>query len=285
MEIVQRETWGAAHEDGFGSAPVPAGEVWLHHSVTIAPDLVPPFDDEDQAVRLLERIGEQRFGRGISYTFAVMPSGRVYEGHSPDRQGAHLAKRNSVARAIVLVGNYDVDEPTAEQVASTAQLLVDGQAAGWWKAARLNGGHRDAPGAATVCPGRHGAAVLDAINDAAAKLKAGPVPAPAPPAPDPLPPLPAWPMPGGHYFGHIAGPRASHGGYFEHERPAVTAIQARFVAAGCVPGVAWGTDRARRWCDGRWENPTTEACRRWFARARPGQPFTTRIYRDDYAAL
>lgn len=286
MKIVQREEWGAAFEDGYGTSTLPADEVWLHHSVTIAPDLRPPFDDEHRAMRTLERIGEQRFGRGISYTLAVVPTGNVYEGHSVEREGAHTAGRNDKARAIVWVGNYDVDEPTPEMIQATAQLLVDGHAAGWWREPRLNGGHRQVPGAATACPGRHGLAAIDDVNAAAAKLTAGPAPVVAPPERNaPLPGLPPWPLPGGHYFGHIAGPAVSHGGFYPAERKAVAAIQARFVAAGCVPGVAWGTDRAKRWCDGRWEDPTTEACRRWFARRRPGQPFTTRIYRDDYAVL
>lgn len=290
MQIISREEWGAAYEDGYGTSTLPAHEVWLHHSVTLAPDLVPPFDDELAAMRTLERIGEQRFGRGISYTFAVMPTGRVYEGHSVEREGAHTAGRNDVARAIVLVGNYDVDRPTPEMVTATAGLLVHGHRAGWWTAARLNGGHRQAPGASTACPGRFGMAIVDDVNAKAAQIDDQLAPtapaAPAPAGPPPkLPKLPAWSLPGGHYYGHIAGPAASHGGYYERERPAVAALQARFVAAGCVPGVRWGSDRATRWCDGRWENPTTEACRRWYARYRPSQPYTTRIYRDDYAAI
>lgn len=285
MEIIQREQWGAVHEDGYGTSTLPAGEVWLHHSVTIAPDLVAPFDDEDQAVRLLERIGEQRFGRGISYTFLVMPTGRVYEGHSVEREGAHTAGRNDLARAICWVGNYDAAEPTAEMIDATAQLLVDGKARGWWKAAQLNGGHKEAPGARTACPGRHGMAVVDDVNAAAGKLSPAPAPATVKAGPATLPARPAWSLPGGHYLGHIAGPAASHGGYFERERELVRFAQLAFIGGGCVPGVQLGTDRADRWADGRWEDPTSEACRRWFARTRPGQPFPTRIYRDDWEWL
>ncbi len=168
MQIITREQWGAVHEDGYGTSTLPAGEVWLHHSVTIAPDLVAPFDDEHAAMRTLERIGEQRFGRGISYTFAVMPTGRVYEGHSVEREGAHTAGRNDRARAIVWVGNYDVTRPTIHQIAATAQLLREGAARGWWRRAALNGGHQQAPGASTACPGRHGMAAIDHVNRLAA---------------------------------------------------------------------------------------------------------------------
>jgi hypothetical protein len=170
MEIVSREQWGARYAAGSGPAPLPAAEVWLHHSVTIAPDLVPPFDDEDEAMRQLERIGQAKFGQGVSYTFAVMPTGRVYEGHGVGTVGAHTKGRNSRARAIVLVGNYDTAAPTPDQIESTAQLLVHGRLEGWWASAQLLGGHQQAPGAATACPGRYGMAAVTPINLRAAAL-------------------------------------------------------------------------------------------------------------------
>lgn len=170
-EIISRARWGARHEDGFGYAPIPAREVWLHHSVTIAPGV--PWvdtdrdgvqDREENAMRVLEDIGESRFGRGISYTFAVMPSGRIYQGHGVARQGAHTANRNSIARAIVLVGNYEDNRVTEEQITSVAWLLQNGKYNGWWKEAQLDGGHRQAPGASTKCPGRYAMAVIGRIN-------------------------------------------------------------------------------------------------------------------------
>jgi hypothetical protein len=171
MKIISRAQWGARHRPGFSDAPLPASEVWLHHSVTVAPDLAwvdadrdGVEDDEERAMRTLEQIGQDRFGGGISYTFAVMPSGRVYEGHGVGRQGAHTKGRNSIARAIVLVGDYSTRAPTVEQKRSIAELLQHGQAHGWWRYARLNGGHRQAPGAQTACPGDAAFRVIPEIN-------------------------------------------------------------------------------------------------------------------------
>lgn len=171
MEIISRARWGARYPRGFGPAPLPAAEVWLHHSVTLAPDLTwvdvdrdGVEDDEEKAMRLLEDIGQARFGGGISYTFAVMPSGRVYEGHGVDRQGAHTRGRNNIARAIVLVGDYSSRPPTNAQRHAVAALLQHGHRAKWWTTARLNGGHRDAPGAQTACPGNAAEAAIVDIN-------------------------------------------------------------------------------------------------------------------------
>lgn len=168
MRIIPRAEWGARYPNGGGSAPLPARECWLHHSVTIAPDLVPPFDDDYAAVRALEEIGQQRFGQGISYTWLVTPAGLVFEGHSPDRLGAHTAGRNSIARAICLVGNYDTVAPTTAQLRAVAWLLQQAHTAGWLDERRLDGGHRDLK--ATACPGAHAYAAISGIN----RLAAGP---------------------------------------------------------------------------------------------------------------
>lgn len=166
MQIIARAQWGAAYAAGFGPAPLPARELWLHHTATATPPTDASFDQDAGDVRQIERVGQQRFGGGISYTFVVLPSGRVFEGTGPGRQGAHTKGRNSFSRAIVLLGNYDVAPPTNLALAAVAELTRYGHGQGWWPD-RLTGGHRDAPGASTACPGRYAYAAIPAINAAA----------------------------------------------------------------------------------------------------------------------
>lgn len=163
MRIVSRAEWGAVYPRGFASAPLPATELWLHHSVTGAPPVTATFEQDVEAVRTLERIGQNRFGGGISYTFVVTPSGRVFEGHGVDRRGAHTGGRNSISRAICLIGNYDTATPGGPMLDSVAELVAHGHRSRWWPD-RLTGGHRDAPGASTACPGRHAHALIANIN-------------------------------------------------------------------------------------------------------------------------
>lgn len=177
MAIITRERWGARHEDGFGDAPLPAEEMWLHHSAALMPDVEwvdrdrdGVDDSEAAAMRQLEQIGEDRFGRGISYTHGVVPAGRIYEGHGVDRQGAHTKGRNSIARAIVWLGNFDIHKPTKAMIRATAFLLQEYVRRGWLRHARLSGGHQQAPGAATACPGKWAMAAIPEIN----RLAAGP---------------------------------------------------------------------------------------------------------------
>jgi hypothetical protein len=163
-QLVQRVRWGAVYPAGFGPAPMPAARVWLHHSETVSAGPNATLDADIATVQALERTGQERFGGGISYTFAVCESGRIFEGTGPTRRGAHTKGENMVARAIVLVGSYMTREPTEQQLAAVALLLARGAQAGWWCLPELVGGHRDAPGAATSCPGDRAYARVRQIN-------------------------------------------------------------------------------------------------------------------------
>lgn len=167
MRVIPRAEWGARLPDGGGPAPLPAREVWLHHSAGAAPDPLRPVVADDAAVRALERTGHQRFGAGISYTFLVTPSGRVYEGHGVGRAGTHTRGRNTVGRAICLIGDYEVRRPTPAQIDAVVWLVRHGRDRNWWVRAALAGGHRDAPGARTACPGRFAHALIPTINQRA----------------------------------------------------------------------------------------------------------------------
>lgn len=164
QRLIQRPEWGARHEDGFGPRPVGDLKVYVHHSVTIAPDLVPPFTDDYAAVRTLEAIGEARFGHGISYQFPITPAGLVFEGVSVDRVGAAISNYNTPTANIVWVGNYDTARPPRPMLEATDWLLHHGVDQGWWRRPVVAGGHQDAPGAQTACPGRYAEALLAELN-------------------------------------------------------------------------------------------------------------------------
>lgn len=166
MRIISRAEWGARHPNGFGSRKLPATQAWLHHSVTLAPDLVAPFDDDYAAIRELEEIGQARFGGGISYTRLITPAGLIFEGHSIGRVGSHTANRNSVAVGYCLIGNYQTAHPTEAQLRALAWCLQHDHQHGWLDAPRLDGGHRDLK--STACPGRHAYARISDVNQLAA---------------------------------------------------------------------------------------------------------------------
>lgn len=147
MDIVTPTRWGSTGPAGPASMTLPSRGVWIHHTVTT------PTGDPYADARTIERIGIDRFGRG-SYSWLIHPSGVVMQmqGH---RIGAHTGGHNSTSHGLAFIGNHDVHRPTAEALAAAGALLRHGHRRGWWRQARPLGGHRDAAGASTACPGRH----------------------------------------------------------------------------------------------------------------------------------
>lgn len=211
-KLITREEWGARYADGFGPRPLPATLAVVHHTVTIAPDLIAPYDDDYAAIRQLERIGEQRFGGGMSYPRLVTPVGLAFEGLSADRKGAHLRGHNTEAMSYALVGDYSTNPPTRRQIGAVADLILADHGAGALDEAKLDGGHRDY--GQTACPGNAGYAALHEIRDA---VLTGRVPPPyVPPRTERSPAnlLPAWPLPRTHYLGPPSRDPDCHSGYY-----------------------------------------------------------------------
>jgi len=161
VEIRSRRSWGARHADGDINLSGLAAEVFAHHSVTKQLPASATVEQEQAAMRELEAIGQSRFGTGISYNVGVFPSGRAYQGVSFNRRGTHTGGRNSTARSIVFIGNYETNDPTPAQLATAAAIYAEGKGK-WWKSTAPLRGHRDVK--STACPGRNVYAQLPAIR-------------------------------------------------------------------------------------------------------------------------
>lgn len=130
----------------YGKMKLPVGEVWVHHSVT--PQTSDPFKDW----RVVQNAA---FGRGfadISYSFGFHPDGTILEGRG-DGVGAHTEGHNSTSYGLVLIGNYELREPTREQIDAVRWWVKWAKDSGRLRiAAYPTGGHRDLD--ATACPGK-----------------------------------------------------------------------------------------------------------------------------------
>jgi len=175
--MLSRAEWGMPGP--LGPKMTSSRGVWLHHSVT-KPSKNPVTD-----AKVIANIGISRFGR-LSYSFIVHPDGTILEGQN-GHVGAHTRGQNSTSQAICAVGNYETAQPTPEMLASIRWII--GQYG------PLLGGHRDAPQAATACPGRNLYAAIPSLKaplppeftDARESIHVPPKPAPVPP-----PPKPSW---------------------------------------------------------------------------------------------
>lgn len=210
MDYIGRDVWEAQYDAGFGARALPCQQAWLHHTVTKQLAVDATVYAEREQMRVIERIGQSRFGKGFSYNLAIFPSGRVYVGCGVSRVGSHTAKRNTIALGIVLVGNYQDNEVSDEMYQALVGVLRDADRLGWLPSPRLDGGHRDLK--ATSCPGAHAYDLIGQVNNAAARPYQ---PAPTP-EPEPEPELP------------------------------VEESMARLIKTPSEPEV-WATDGLRRW--------------------------------------
>jgi hypothetical protein len=101
----------------------------------------------------------------IAYSFLINHEGTIYEGRGAGIAGGHTAGHNTISHAVCLIGNFEIDRPTAAALASLVELGRHGHAEGWWREG-FTGGHRDASGASTSCPGKFLYTQLATINQA-----------------------------------------------------------------------------------------------------------------------
>lgn len=99
------------------------------------------------------RVGHlaRRFG-DIGYHFVVDRAGRVWEGRSLQYMGAHVSHENEQNIGLMLLGNFEEQQPASRQLEALASLTgVLRRRFGI--APRQVYGHRDL--GHTLCPGRH----------------------------------------------------------------------------------------------------------------------------------
>lgn len=176
MKIVTRAEWGARQPTKRYTMPTPTPRLWLHHAAVEY--------EGAAAVRECQRFHMDSKGwADIAYSFLVDDDGTVYEGRGAGVVGAHTEGDNSSSHGICAMGNYQGRDPSDTLIRAIAGLVAHGHRLYWWPAA-FTGGHRQAPGAQTACPGDRLFRRLDEINRIARELLTGPAPTPTPsPAP------------------------------------------------------------------------------------------------------
>jgi N-acetyl-anhydromuramyl-L-alanine amidase AmpD len=94
--------------------------------------------------------------RDVGYHFLIERDGRSVRGRSLELPGAHCAASDMNRRGIgvAVIGNLEERPPTEAQEAALRELLFCLCRVWGLPPARVLG-HREVPGAATLCPGRH----------------------------------------------------------------------------------------------------------------------------------
>ena len=135
-------------------------EIWLHHGAAGSPTLA--------TLRAYERHHVSTNGwLALGYSWAVTADG-IYEGRGWHRAGAHTRGRNDVSHAVLLVGDWSSATVPPQMVDMAAEVIRDGIDRGALTSDVTIGGHREAPGQSTACPGLGGMA---AVRKIAAKAR------------------------------------------------------------------------------------------------------------------
>lgn len=116
----------------------------------------------------------------IAYSFLIGDDGTIFEGRGFGVVGGHTAGDNSTSHALCLLGNFQGRRPTAAALDSLVWLAKHGRDRGFW--IPTLGGHRDAPGASTACPGNHLYALLPELRS---RVNGSSAPEPSSPKPEP----------------------------------------------------------------------------------------------------
>lgn len=165
--IVPIEEWGGTRNN-WGRMNLPAHAIWVHHSVTTATN--DPYAD----FRVLNRIGSGNGHGGISYSYAIHPDGTIGEGQGTNR-GAHTGGNgcdgspwgwNPCSFGVCFVGNL-MNDPLTDAAIQAFWYLRDHLInEGVLEPGEYpTGGHQEAPGNSTACPGTNVMSSLPSLRE------------------------------------------------------------------------------------------------------------------------
>ncbi|MGH7151847.1 MAG: peptidoglycan recognition protein family protein, partial [Planctomycetota bacterium] len=167
-EAIPREGWNASPAR---SAARPMGvprRITVHHSGRRSSGLAGA--DVAREIRGIQRDHQVRAGwADIAYHFVIDRTGRLWEGRPLSLQGAHAgndaANRGNIG--VCLLGDFDVEGPTAEQRQALRDLVLRLESLYGIPPGEVFAHHRirAAQGlGSTNCPGRHLLATVDGLR-------------------------------------------------------------------------------------------------------------------------
>lgn len=133
---------------------LPVKHITVHHDGI--PTLFTGSDAASTCARIeFVRRGHRNKGWGdIGYHFIIDRSGAVWEGRPIAWQGAHVRDHNEGNVGILVMGNFEIQKPTSQQLASLDELVSKAKSHWRVKSSNLRS-HREWEDAATSCPGRN----------------------------------------------------------------------------------------------------------------------------------
>jgi hypothetical protein len=154
--VIPRARWARGNPDGsdLNKMIVPIKWVTIHHDGLDSPMTETSMDASAARIEWI-RCGHR--GRGFSdigYHYVIDRDGRVWEGRSLRWQGAHVSKHNEQNIGILVMGNFDIQRPSQQQLDGMQKWVSTLLKRYRLEDARVRT-HGEWPGAKTACPGKH----------------------------------------------------------------------------------------------------------------------------------
>lgn len=152
--IVRRSRWA-----GGDPLPVLMNRMKPVTHLTVHHDGLSPFASTDERsvaarIELIRRSHQARGWGDIGYHFVVDRAGRVWQARPLLWQGAHVKNRNEGNIGVLVLGNFERQQPSDPQLQALAAHLT--AICGVYRLSpRAVLTHREWPGAETLCPGRN----------------------------------------------------------------------------------------------------------------------------------
>jgi len=77
-----------------------------------------------QAIQNFHMDNPKRLWQDIGYSAIIAPNGDIYQGRPFDAVGAHTKGHNTGSIGICIIGNFEVEVPTKEQLKSLKNLII-----------------------------------------------------------------------------------------------------------------------------------------------------------------
>lgn len=151
LTILPRRTWTTHSPDARKSVAMDGVKRLTVHHTGIASASLRTMEHAKKHLRGIALEHRRRGWADIGYHYAIDPAGRVWEARPANLQGAHVRGENEHNLGVVLLGNFEVETPTA-----AARESLDRLAAMLLKRHSLSAEHLHTHRelAATLCPGR-----------------------------------------------------------------------------------------------------------------------------------
>ena len=155
VSAVSRNSWGATPAVPTKmKAMNGVRRITIHHEGSAKPNNDTTPAQVSATLRLIQSQHRKRMGAGdIGYHFIIDRTGTIWQGRDWQYQGAHTSGANSNNLGVMLLGNFEIQQPTGQQLQSLQNLVRS-----LVRLHRLNPrtdiyGHSDFCN--TQCPGKH----------------------------------------------------------------------------------------------------------------------------------